>query len=69
MRVVFTVVIGILMLLAGATFLLQGIGILQGSMMSGQIFWAVVGIVLVGVGAVVVNAGLHLKPEPKQPRR
>jgi hypothetical protein len=48
-------VVGVLMMLMGATWFLQGINILPGSFMTGQIKWAVYGggTALVGLGLVV----------------
>jgi len=46
-------VIGILLLLPGITFFLQGINVLPGSSMTGQTQWAVIGGIL-----IVVAAGL-----------
>jgi hypothetical protein len=33
-------IVGVLLILAGSVFILQGVGILPGSFMSGQIQWA-----------------------------
>jgi hypothetical protein len=48
--------IGVLMTLTGTIWFLQGINILPGSFMTGQIRWAVYGggLALVGLGLVVV---------------
>ncbi len=48
-------VIGVLLILLGAVWFLQGAGVLMGNMMSGQIQWAIIG----GI-AVLVGAGLLL---------
>jgi hypothetical protein len=47
------IIVGVILALVGATWLLQGIGMLPGSVMSGQTFWA-------GAGAVALFAGLVL---------
>jgi hypothetical protein len=49
------VIVGALLVLAGITFGLQGMGVLGGSAMSGKTLWAVLGplIAVVGVGVVV----------------
>ena len=47
-------VAGVLCLLVGCIWFLQGINILPGSFMTGQIKWAVYGGVLVIVGIVVL---------------
>jgi hypothetical protein len=49
MRIATFVVAGVLML-AGLTFFLQGIGILPGSYMTGQTFWAFVGFFMLIIG-------------------
>jgi hypothetical protein len=46
-------IIGVLLLLPGITFFLQGINVLPGSVMTGQIKWAVIGGIL-----IVIAAGL-----------
>jgi hypothetical protein len=53
-------IVGALMLLMGGVWLLQGIGILPGSFMTGQIFWAVMGAVSMAVGGVLVLGGFRL---------
>ncbi len=44
-------IIGVLLILPGIVWFLQGIGVLPGSMMSGQIQWAINGGILIVVGA------------------
>jgi hypothetical protein len=51
---------GGLMILMGGVWLLQGIGILPGSFMTGQMFWAVMGAAFLAVGGLVVLAGFRL---------
>ena len=48
-------VVGVLLVLAGSTWFLQGINVLPGSFMSGQTQWAVRGGIaaLVGVGVLL----------------
>ena len=59
-------IIGSLLVLAGATWFLQGINVLPGSFMTGQIRWAVYG----GI-AVAAGIGLLLKANrsPKDKRK
>ncbi|HYR87950.1 MAG TPA: hypothetical protein VE422_27975 [Terriglobia bacterium] len=54
MRIILNIV-GVLMMLMGAIWFLQGINILPGSFMTGQVRWAVYGggTALVGLGLVV----------------
>lgn len=51
-------VFGVVMVMVGGVWFLQGIGVAQGSVMTGQSFWAVVGGVLV-VGGVVILYRAH----------
>jgi hypothetical protein len=52
-------ILGGLMILIGGVWLLQGIGVLPGSFMTGQVFWAVMGAVLLAVGGLVVLVGFR----------
>ena len=53
------VVVGVVLLVVGAVFTLQGLGHLPGSPMTGVRLWAVVGPVLAVVGVVMVVLGLR----------
>ena len=53
MRTILTIA-AILLLLAGGTFFLQGIGLLPGSYMTGQSTWAIVGGVMEVAGIVML---------------
>ena len=44
---------GILLAIVGATWILQGINVLPGSVMTGQIQWAIYGGIAVAVGIVL----------------
>jgi len=56
MRVVLNVV-GVLCLLMGCVWILQGINILPGSFMTGQTKWAIIGAVLVVIGiGIMISA-------------
>ncbi len=59
MRYVLTIAGGA-MILTGCVWLLQGVGILPGSFMTGQSFWAVIGAVSLIAGVSLVLAGLRL---------
>ena len=50
-------IIGVLLILAGGVWFLQGINVLPGSFMTGQMKWAVYGglSVLVGIGATALG--------------
>ncbi|MCX6046400.1 MAG: hypothetical protein NT075_14940 [Chloroflexi bacterium] len=56
------VVIGILMILLGGLWILQGVNILPGSFMSGQSFWAIVGTGVFLVGILLSYLGLRSRP-------
>jgi hypothetical protein len=45
---------GVLLLLIGAIWILQGINVLPGSFMTGQTKWAVIGAVTALVGVVLI---------------
>lgn len=47
-------ILGVIVLLIGAVWIGQGVGLLPGSFMTGQLRWAVVGLALVVVGAWLV---------------
>ena len=53
-------IVGGLMILVGGVWLLQGLGILPGSFMTGQPFWAVMGAISLAVGGLLVLAGFRL---------
>jgi hypothetical protein len=53
-------ILGGLIALVGIVWFLQGIGILPGSFMTGQGFWAVMGVVFLAVGGALVFAGFRL---------
>ena len=52
------IVLGVLMVLVGAVWTFQGLGYLEGSAMTDQTIWAVIGPILAGfgVGLVIVAA-------------
>ena len=52
-------ILGGLMDLVGVVWLLQGLGVLPGSFMTGQPFWAVMGAILLVVGSLLVFVGLR----------
>jgi len=47
------------MVLTGGVWLLQGLGILPGSVMTGQSFWAVMGAIFLAVGVLLVFGGFR----------
>ena len=52
-------IVGLLACLIGAVWILQGIGVLPGSFMTGQLFWAEVGLGTLVGGAVLVVLSLR----------
>jgi hypothetical protein len=58
--------LGVIMMLMGITWTLQGANILLGSIMSGDPFWLVVGIVAIIVGAALAIFGWRW--QSKSPR-
>ena len=46
--------IGALMILVGAVWTLQGLGYLEGSPMTGEAMWAIIGPVVAGLGVALV---------------
>ena len=50
-------ILGIVLVLAGATWTLQGVGVMGGSSMSNDTKWAVIGPIVAIVGLVLVWVG------------
>ena len=55
------IIIGALLILIGGTFFLQGINIVPGSFMTGQVKWAVIGGTMLLVGGWLILGGQHRK--------
>ena len=53
-------IVGGLVILMGGVWLLQGLGILPGSFMTGQAFWAVMGAAFLAAGGLLALAGFRL---------
>jgi hypothetical protein len=49
-------IVGLVLVIVGGIWVLQGIGVLPGSFMTGQIRWAVYGAISVAAGAAVLLA-------------
>jgi hypothetical protein len=60
-RIALTVV-GAALVITGIVWILQGVGALEGSFMTGQPFWAWMGAVAVLVGLPLVARGLRRTP-------
>jgi hypothetical protein len=54
------IVVGVLLILLGALWGLQGLGVVGGSAMSGKTLWALVGPIVAVVGVVLLVTGLRL---------
>ncbi len=54
MRIILSIV-GILLILMGAVWILQGVNVLPGSVMTGQVQWAIYGglAMVIGIGLIV----------------
>jgi len=59
--------VGIVLVLLGGLWLLQGVGILGGSVMTGQMFWAIIGAILLIVGIALCVLGVRRKPPTPSP--
>lgn len=55
-------ILGVLLVLVGGTFFLQGIGVLPGSFMTGQTKWAVYGGLCVVLGLLLLTRANRAKP-------
>ncbi|MFJ7211553.1 hypothetical protein [Amycolatopsis sp. NPDC098790] len=58
MRRWITLAVGVVFVLVGAVWVLQGIGVITGSFMTGQKLWFLIGLVAFLVGVVLVAANL-----------
>lgn len=54
-----SVALGAVMLLTGAVWTFQGLGYLEGSPMTDQTLWAVIGPLLAGLGVALVIVGVR----------
>ncbi len=67
MRIV-GVVVGLLLIVVGIVWILQGINVLPGSFMSGRPGYAVLGLVVTGVGLVILLRSARRRPAVAGPR-
>ena len=63
MKAILTI-IGVLLILFGGVWILQGINVLPGSFMTGQIRWAIYGAIAVVAGAVLIVLARRRKAAP-----
>ena len=59
MRRTVPVTIGVLMVVVGAVWTLQGLGYVKGSAMTGVETWAIVGPIVAGLGVALAFVGLR----------
>ena len=56
------IVVGVLLALVGGVWFLQGVGVLLGSFMTGQPFWATMGLLCLIAGLVLIVVGGRRTP-------
>lgn len=59
-------VVGLLAVVLGAVFTLQGMDVLGGSVMSGVTVWAIVGPIVAVVGLILIIVGLRIRSRSKR---
>jgi hypothetical protein len=59
-------VVGLLAVVLGAVFTLQGMDVLGGSVMSGVTVWAIVGPIVAVVGLILIIIGLRIRSRSKR---
>ena len=59
MKTTVLVVIGVVLILLGGVWTLQGVGVLKGSLMTGVTLWAVIGPILIVLGLVAAIFGVR----------
>jgi hypothetical protein len=57
-----TLIAGLVLLLLGSIWALQGLGLLRGSVMTGQNLWLVIGAIVALVGVGLVYMSLRARP-------
>ncbi|HEY7272728.1 MAG TPA: hypothetical protein VH502_08335 [Actinoplanes sp.] len=58
--------LGLLLVVLGAVWTLQGLGVLQGSVMTGVSTWAIVGPIVAFAGLVLIVTGVRLRARAKR---
>ena len=59
-------IFGVLLTLTGVIWFFQGIGVIPGSFMTGQDFWAVAGVLAVISGIVLTRSWRRQQPTPAE---
>ena len=63
MRVLIAI-IGILLVILGAVWILQGVNVLPGSFMTGDVHWAIYGAIAVVAGIILIAASRRRRSQP-----
>ena len=61
MRQLVLIVVGVLLVLTGAVWTLQGLGYISGSFMTGATVWAIIGPVVLLAGLAIMVAALRTR--------
>jgi hypothetical protein len=64
MKTTVLVVVGVVLILLGATWTLQGLGYIKGSVMTDVTLWAVIGPIVVVIGLVIAVFGIRRRSTP-----
>jgi hypothetical protein len=67
MRTVLLIVVGALLFVAGVIWMLQGLGYIGGSVMTGETLWAVIGPIVAVVGLSLAVIGLRARSRRPAP--
>jgi hypothetical protein len=59
-----SLILGVIAMLAGAVWILQGTGVLPGSFMTGQRMWLIIGIIVGIVGLALAYNGIRKPAKP-----
>jgi hypothetical protein len=59
-----SLVVGLIAIVAGAVWILQGSGVLPGSFMTGQQMWLIIGIIVGIVGLALAYNGIRRPAKP-----
>lgn len=65
MTVIARIVAGALASVVGLVWLLQGINVLPGSVMTGDVKWAVIGLVVLAAGLALLISGINRARRPR----